>query len=121
MVRTAYVFTLSMIFLVALSITPAIAGEKFSCDDLDSIGEGLSEVLAAYDATPSIEEGSEADNILADMINDLHTVAAIEKDTRLDRAVANLDEAWHDMDGDAFRSSLVDTIDIIASIFNRDC
>jgi hypothetical protein len=99
----------------------ATANEKFSCDQLDQMAEGLNNLAEIMADVGSIEAGSEADKILDKLIDDLFTVANLEQESGLNGPVQQLDTAWQNQDWESFKDALDGTIGALDGLLERDC
>ncbi|MCB1176695.1 MAG: hypothetical protein KDK36_03855 [Leptospiraceae bacterium] len=112
---------ISFIILMVTSFT-SISAEKLSCDDLTDIANTLDEVSAALKSAGKIEEDSEPDKALRDILDALHQLVKAEKGEKaLAANVKSMEKAWQAMNWKAFRQSLDRVIGSIDKINHRDC
>ena len=114
----------SFAFIAALMALPpaALAEEQLtSCDDLTEVANALDEIKDALKEVGSIRAGSEDDKTLRGVVDDLHTIASVEKEPELDAALKKLEAAWEKMDWKAFATHLEKVTAIFDKMYRRDC
>lgn len=90
-----------LVCLFLFSSTVVSAKEKISCEELGELSDVLSELTdLMVQASSKIEEGSDADVALGDMVKELKKVARAEESDRLDLSLKALDIAWKDENGE---------------------
>lgn len=110
------------IFALAGLAQSAFAAPVVSCDDVNSMGEALTELgIALDDENAEIGEGSDADNGLRSIVDGLQAIADAEQDADLQRAASNMDNAWQTMDRGGFTDALADAVDKLAVIATTEC
>jgi hypothetical protein len=123
------VWTLSMSFRIALSVlavvlfnsSVAMAAPVLSCEEVDQVGEALSELSIIMNSGADIGQGSEDDQTLRYVVDTLGTIAVAESDMNLAHAADGMDAAWVAMDRDSFVSSTNYAIARMAQISVNEC
>lgn len=94
---------------------------KLSCEELDELATDLDDLAVALESVDSIGVDSELDDALGDVTTALHLVAKVEKDGQLSGWVADLDDAWEDMEREDFEVALDDITERLDELAERDC
>ncbi|MEB3225118.1 MAG: hypothetical protein VKJ86_04875 [Synechococcus sp.] len=94
--------------------TQAESADILACDDLAIIADDLAYISDSMAEGVPIEEGDELDAALVDVVDALYEVAEIEENEVLYDATLDLDDAWVNMDREAF----VDALDIVVDEFD---
>jgi len=94
---------------------------KFSCRDLDEIGESIGELAEEFQYVNDRDIDRELDRALKEVVEALYIVADVESDKRLTTWIQGLEIAWEDQDKDDFEDSLEDVLVRLAEIYVRDC
>ena len=93
--------SVALLCLVLTYALPVRAEDKVSCDDLAELSDalaGLTDWITSEAA--QIEEGSEEDKSLGEMIKELGKIAKAGNSDRLDTAIKALRESWKDENGE---------------------
>jgi hypothetical protein len=97
--------------LLACVMGSAQAEGVLSCQDVDEIGTGLTEIgILLDDENAEIGEGSEEDQALAEIAIGIAEIADAAEDEELGNAGVAMAEAWAANDRDAFLDALGDVI-----------
>lgn len=110
---------LSLGFLFACA--NVAAAPVVGCDDINAMGEALSDLESALNEGAEIGVGGDVDQSLREIIDGLGTIAEAEDDGDLGSAANAMDAAWHDTDLDAFTNALGDAITRLAVIVVNEC
>ncbi len=102
------------------TVSPAYAGEKVSCEELEKMAAELDSLAEALVDT-AIGVDSPLDKALNELLDAIFDFANTEKDAALDDATKNMDKAWHDMDKPSFEAALDQVIHEIDGIAAQDC
>lgn len=99
----------------------ASAAPVLSCDEVNEMGEALTGLAIALESGMEIGEDSPEDQGLRDIVDGLGMIADAEEDAELREAADGMDEAWTDMDGEAFNESLTYAVGKLAVIATEEC
>ena len=94
---------------------------KFSCRDLDEIGESIGELAEEFQYVNERDIDRSLDRVLKDVVEALYIVADVENDRRLTTWIQGLEIAWEDQEKEDFEESLEDVLYRLAEIYVRDC
>jgi hypothetical protein len=87
------------------------AGAVMNCQEADQLGASLTELgVTLEDENTEIGEGSEEDNMLAEISVNITDIAAAAEDEDLANAGASMAEAWAANDRDAFLDAMADVV-----------
>jgi len=108
--------------LVFLISPPAFAAPVLSCDEVNEMGEALTELgIEMDDNNAEIGEDSPEDTALRDVVDGLGMIAVAENDQDLADAADAMDDAWQSMDRDAFTEALAYAVATLAVISVTEC
>lgn len=99
----------------------ATAAPVLSCDEINEMGEGLTGLGIALESGVEIGEDSPEDESLRDVVDGLGVIADAEDDADLRQAAEDMDQAWSDMDGEAFSNALAYAVGKLAVIATEEC
>ena len=111
-----FIFTFAVVAMSSLAV-----GQELSCDTLQLVAEGSTEVRDALIELGTVEEGSEVDDQLGELINDLIEIADYEGDGTLEEEVDDRAAGWEELDGDLLMSGLNGAIVSLDTLLERDC
>jgi hypothetical protein len=94
---------------------------KFSCTDLDELGESLGELAEEFQYLDERDIDRSLDRVLGEVVSALNLVAEVENDKRLSTWIQGLEIAWEDQEKEDFEESLEDVLNRLAEIYVRDC
>ena len=97
------------------------AADKLSCVELAMVADNLNDLATVFQSSLVIKEGDTVDEMFRDAIDDLHIIAASERERDLYTFVSGLENAWQDMDSGYMADSLQGVIESIDRLLRRDC
>ena len=112
--------TINLVLLTSLFFSVS-SFAKFSCRDLDEIGESIGELAYEFQYVNDRDIDRRFDRVLEEVVIALNLVAEVEGDKRLSTWTQGLEIAWEDKNKDDFEESLEDVLNRLAEIFVRDC
>ncbi|MBF0275496.1 MAG: hypothetical protein HQK84_09725 [Nitrospinae bacterium] len=126
--KKPFTFYRKLLFIVLLlatltfsqTVTPYKVYAKVSCDELNELNTSLDNLAEAL-VDAEIGVNSPLDKALDELLNALFAFADTEQDASLDIALTNMDNAWNDMQQDAFKESLDQVIAEIDGIMSEEC
>jgi hypothetical protein len=113
--------TVSLLTLALLKSSVVLAAPVLSCEEVDQVGEALSELSIIMNSGADIGQGSEDDQTLRYVVDTLGTIAVAESDMNLAQAADGMDAAWIAMDRDSFVNSTNYAIARMAQISVNEC
>ncbi|MBV5261713.1 hypothetical protein FLX56_25200 [Synechococcus moorigangaii CMS01] len=114
-------FGLLLFTCLLLSGFPARSETFLSCDDLANVADDLAYISDAVYAGIPIEEDDDIDIALADVIDALYYIAEYEENDILYDVAISLDDAWEEMDREAFVDALDVAVDEFDSLYVFEC
>jgi hypothetical protein len=112
---------LSLLTLVLFKSSVVLAAPVLSCEEVDQVGEALSELSIIMNSGADIGQGSEDDQTLRFVVDALGTIAVAESDMNLAHAADGMDAAWIAMDRDSFVNATNYAIARMAQISVNEC
>ena len=109
--------TISAVFLLTLSSTAL--GQELTFEGLDLLAEGTLDVRDALIEVGTIEENSELDEQLGDLINDLIEISDYEGS--MQNQIDNMAAGWEELDGDMLMSGLNGAIASVEYLIDTEC
>jgi hypothetical protein len=107
---------------LSLACFTANAAPALSCDEVNEVGEALTEIgIALEDENMPIGEGSPEHTALVEITVGLAEIAEAEEDEDLANASIGMANAWEANDRDAFTDSLAEAVAKLAIIAGTEC
>jgi len=110
---------LTLIFMGLFACIPSYA--RLSCNELDEVAETLDDFADDFQRLRDRDIDHSVDRALAELVDALHEVAHAENDSRLTAWTRDLEIAWEDREREDFEESIDDIIDRLDDLYDRDC
>lgn len=108
--------------LLGVAAMGANAAPALSCDEVNQVGEALTELgIALDDENAEIGEGTPQDQALAETVVAIADIAAAEDDQELADGASEMADSWDAMDRERFVEALAYVVGKFAVIASTEC
>lgn len=102
-----------------LCVSSITLGQELTCEGLELLADGSAEVRDALLEIGTIEEGSEIDEQLGDLIDDLIEISDYEGS--LQNQIDDMSNGWQEMDGEMLMNGLNGAIASVDYLLDTEC